>query len=168
MTRIETEKQYQAAMARIEELLPLVTEDTPKDDANSIELVLLSNLVADYDEAHYPVNLNTPYELFGAEVGKGWVPLIEPIIERVRELNKAGANVKISQIKEKWGSLTIYFDSAPEELWEMAREAEEKSTIICEECGARATQAEVNGWIYTRCPDCLEKLRRHYLSNQRF
>ena len=84
MTRIETEKQYQAAMARIEELLPLVTEDTQEDDANFIELVHLSNLVADYDEAHYPVNLNTPYELFGAKVGKGWVPLIEPIIERVR------------------------------------------------------------------------------------
>ncbi len=55
MTRIETEKQYQAAMARIEELLPLVTEETPEDDIHSVELVLLSNLVADYDDAHYPV-----------------------------------------------------------------------------------------------------------------
>jgi hypothetical protein len=154
-------------MARIEELLPLVTEDTPEDDANFIELVLLSNRVADYDEAHYPVNLNTPYELFGAKVGKGWVPLIEPIIERVRELNKAGANVKISQIKEKWGSLTIYFDSAPEELWEMAHEAAEKSMMICEHCGAPATLTEVNGWLYTRCPDCLEKLRRHNLSKSK-
>ena len=59
MTRIESEKQYQAAMARIEELLPLVTEDTPEDDMNSVELVLLSNLVADYDEAHYPVETPT-------------------------------------------------------------------------------------------------------------
>ena len=55
MTRIETEKQYQAAMARIEELLPLVTEETPEDDIHSVELVLLSNLVADYDDAPYPV-----------------------------------------------------------------------------------------------------------------
>ena len=55
MTRIETEKQYQAAMARIEELLPLVTEETPEDDIHSVELVLLSNLVADYDDAHYPI-----------------------------------------------------------------------------------------------------------------
>ena len=55
MTRIETEKQYQAAMARIEELLPLVTEETPEDDIHSVELVLLSNLVADYDDVHYPV-----------------------------------------------------------------------------------------------------------------
>ena len=56
MTRIENEKQYQAAMARIEELLPLVTEDTPDDDIHSVELVLLSNLVADHDDAHYPMS----------------------------------------------------------------------------------------------------------------
>ena len=56
MTRIENEKQYQAAMARIEELLPLVTEETPDDDIHSVELVLLSNLVADYDDAHYPMS----------------------------------------------------------------------------------------------------------------
>ena len=55
MTRIESEKQYQAAMARIEELLPLVTEDTSEDDIHSVELVLLSNLVADYDDAHFPI-----------------------------------------------------------------------------------------------------------------
>ena len=55
MTRIESEKQYKAAMARIEELLPLVTEDTPEDDVHSVELVLLSNLVADYDNEHYPI-----------------------------------------------------------------------------------------------------------------
>ena len=52
MTRIESEKQYQAAMARIEELLLLVTEETPEDDIHSVELVLLSNLVADYDDTH--------------------------------------------------------------------------------------------------------------------
>ncbi len=56
MTRIESELQYQAAMERIEELLPLVCEDTPLYDRNSIELSLMSNLVADYDEAHFPIS----------------------------------------------------------------------------------------------------------------
>ena len=55
MTRIESERQYEVAMARIEELLPLVSEDTPVYDKNSVELELLSNLVADYDDAHYPI-----------------------------------------------------------------------------------------------------------------
>ena len=55
MARIENEKQYEWAVARVEELLPLVTDDTPKDDPNSIELELLSNMVADYSDEHYSV-----------------------------------------------------------------------------------------------------------------
>lgn len=42
-------------MERIEELLPLVTEQTPEDNKNSVELVLLSNLVEDYEQERYPI-----------------------------------------------------------------------------------------------------------------
>lgn len=56
MTKIDNERQYKATMERIEELLPLVTDDTPLSDRNLVELELLSNLVADYDEVHYPIN----------------------------------------------------------------------------------------------------------------
>lgn len=62
MKHIESESQYKEIMARIEELLPLVTEDTPEDDANSIELVRLSILVEDYEKEFYPIegiNRNT-------------------------------------------------------------------------------------------------------------
>lgn len=55
MTRIENEKEYLAIMARIEELLPIVSEDTPEDDIRSVELTLLANLAADYEDAHYPI-----------------------------------------------------------------------------------------------------------------
>ncbi|MBD5244924.1 MAG: helix-turn-helix domain-containing protein [Barnesiella sp.] len=55
MTKIENEQQYEWAVARVEELLPLVNEETPVDDSNYIELVLLSNLVADYSDEHYAV-----------------------------------------------------------------------------------------------------------------
>jgi antitoxin component HigA of HigAB toxin-antitoxin module len=53
MTKIENEVQYAWAERRVEELLPLVNDSTPTDDPNYIELVLLSNLVADYSEEHY-------------------------------------------------------------------------------------------------------------------
>ena len=56
MARIENESQYEWAVARVEELLPLVDDDTPLSDPSCIELVLLSNLVADYDEEHYPIS----------------------------------------------------------------------------------------------------------------
>lgn len=53
MTKIETKEQYDWAVKRVEELLPLVTDETPSNDPNSIELELLSNLVADYSEEHF-------------------------------------------------------------------------------------------------------------------
>ena len=53
MTKIENQAQYEWAVKRVEELLPLVDDNTPLNDPNRIELELLSNLVADYSEEHY-------------------------------------------------------------------------------------------------------------------
>ncbi len=55
MAKIENEIQYEWAVKRVEELLPLVNDDTPLTDPNSIELELLSNMVADYSEEHYAI-----------------------------------------------------------------------------------------------------------------
>ena len=55
MTKIENKVQYDWAINRVEELLPLVDDNAPKDDANLIELELLSNLVADYSEEHFAI-----------------------------------------------------------------------------------------------------------------
>ena len=54
-TKIENETQYNWAMNRIDQLLPLVTDDTADDDPNSIELYLLSTLVQEYEDVHYPI-----------------------------------------------------------------------------------------------------------------
>lgn len=55
MTKIENEIQYQASLKRVEELMLGLPEDTSEDDPRMIELTLLGNLVADYDEEHYPI-----------------------------------------------------------------------------------------------------------------
>lgn len=55
MTKINTDIEHMAAMERIEELLLVVDNDTPANDRNLIELTLLSNLVADYEEIKYPI-----------------------------------------------------------------------------------------------------------------
>lgn len=53
--KIENKNQYKWAVKRVEELLPLVTDDTPLTDPNGIELELLSNMVADYSEKHFSI-----------------------------------------------------------------------------------------------------------------
>ncbi len=55
MTKIENELQYQTTLKRVEELMLSLPEDTPAEDPRMIELILLGNLVADYDEEHYPI-----------------------------------------------------------------------------------------------------------------
>lgn len=55
MTKIENEKQYQVALKRVEELMLSLPDDTPEDSPEMVELTLLGNLVADYDEEHYPI-----------------------------------------------------------------------------------------------------------------
>lgn len=55
MIRLEAKEQYDWAVSRVEELLPLVKEDTLSSDPYFIELELLSNLVADYSEEHFRI-----------------------------------------------------------------------------------------------------------------
>lgn len=50
-----TKEEYEAALKRIDELLPLVTDDTPDSDPNLIELLKVSNIVEEYEDVHYPI-----------------------------------------------------------------------------------------------------------------
>jgi HTH-type transcriptional regulator / antitoxin HigA len=63
MARINTEMQYDKAIQRIEELLQVVGNDTPEDDKYFVELDLLSDLVAEYEEQYYPVSKPTLIEI---------------------------------------------------------------------------------------------------------
>lgn len=50
-----TKKQYEVSCERIEELLKVVGNETSQNDKYFIELDFLSDLVADYEEKHFPV-----------------------------------------------------------------------------------------------------------------
>ncbi|NDV46192.1 helix-turn-helix domain-containing protein [Paludibacter sp. 221] len=55
MVRIKTEEQYQVLLKKVENLMEVVTEDTPSTDPAYVELDLLADLVEEYETAHYPV-----------------------------------------------------------------------------------------------------------------
>ena len=50
-----TKEQYEFALARIEELLPVVDDNTPSNDRNAVELTMMSDVVIDYEKEHYPI-----------------------------------------------------------------------------------------------------------------
>ena len=58
-----TKEQYEFALARIEELLPLVEDNTPANDRNAIELTMMSDVVIDYEKEHFPISKPTVAQL---------------------------------------------------------------------------------------------------------
>ena len=49
MTKI-TKEQYEFALARVEELLPLVDDSTPANDKSMVELSVMSDIVIAYEK----------------------------------------------------------------------------------------------------------------------
>ena len=58
-----TREQYEFALARVEELLPLVDDNTPANDKNAVELTMMSDVVISYEKEYFPINKPTVAEL---------------------------------------------------------------------------------------------------------
>ncbi len=55
MAQIKSKEQYDAIMARIDELFFATDENTPKSDKRLLELDALSALVEEYEKEHFPI-----------------------------------------------------------------------------------------------------------------
>ena len=57
-----SQEQYEFALARVEELLPL-DDNTPANDKNAIELSVMSDIVIAYEKEYFPIPKPTVAEL---------------------------------------------------------------------------------------------------------
>ena len=91
-------------------------------------------------------------ELFGFECMDGWADLIEGSlrqIQRYAELEKS--DVKITQVKEKFGLLRIYQRGGGENVCQVLEICELASGCVCELCGKAGKLIMLDGWMLTRC-----------------
>ena len=58
-----TKEQYEFALERVEDLLPLVDDNTPVNDKKAVELTMMSDIVIAYEKEHYPIEKPTVAEL---------------------------------------------------------------------------------------------------------
>ena len=58
-----TREQYEFALARVEELLPLVDDNTPANHKNAVELTMMSDVVIAYEKEHFPISKLSVAEL---------------------------------------------------------------------------------------------------------
>jgi len=119
---------------------------------------------------------------WGCECGDGWYGIIreacekaEPIIAKWLEENKDDKDFapRFSQVKEKYGTLRLYFSTYPEGIDKIEQEAEDKSADTCEQCG-KSGKVRGHGWYYTSCSehakeedrDSLELVEEAYLKKE--
>ena len=103
---------------------------------------------------------------WGMECDDGWFDLLMDCVTRLEEINrKSKGCVYASQIKQKFGMLTIYYftqgltEEENDLVQQIVYEAEEKSEGICEQCGKPATVV-TQGWISHLCDDCYNAKRK--------
>lgn len=106
-------------------------------------------------------DIKEPYELFGIECGVGWYHLLIPIFEYIDKYNEGKEyerQIKICQIKEKFGGLRFYTNFGTDELHRLIDEAEDESFNTCEVCGKRCKQICEGHWVYTLCKKCYNNM----------
>lgn len=101
-----------------------------------------------------PADKLEPFPMFGFECQDGWYNLLEPVIKYIAEYNLQHPEdtIIISQIKEKYGTLRFYTWGNTEELDKLITEAENKSEVTCETCGAPGI-LRGKSWYYTACEE---------------
>ncbi|MCS3445936.1 MULTISPECIES: hypothetical protein [Bradyrhizobium] len=106
---------------------------------------------------HFAPPADTPLAAQGApECGEGWRDLLDRMCVRIRAaVQSGGGTFKFSQIKEKYGTLRVYWSGAlsPEAtalVEEAIALAEARSATSCEVCGEPG-RLYGDGWLTTRC-----------------
>jgi hypothetical protein len=91
-------------------------------------------------------------------VGDGWQDLVEKAFVRIDAAaeGQPTGSLQILQIKEKFGTLRIYYghrlpDDVLAKVEEAVKLAEARSRCTCETCGAAGQLYNKGGWRMTRC-----------------
>jgi hypothetical protein len=99
--------------------------------------------------------------LFGFECGDGWFDLLDSCLSEIKKKINNKYNFYITQIKEKFGTLRIYYSSSgsmedEEDITKILLKYEIKSCKVCELCGKKAKLRRIHSWVYTLCEEHYE------------
>ena len=90
---------------------------------------------------------------WGFDCGDGWFNIINQLCQNIQhhidwknKEKEVVAQVVVSQVKEKYGTLRFYMTVESKEMSSLIREAEEKSSTTCEVCGEQGEIRNDCGW----------------------
>ena len=94
-------------------------------------------------------------DLAKQSVGPGWAGLIDEIFDR---RDREYPQIRIVQVKEKYGGLRVYVEGPAEQFNpfnELVDAIEHRSYLICEQCGKPGVLRQ-GGWVQTLCDEHAE------------
>jgi hypothetical protein len=94
---------------------------------------------------------------WGFECGDGWFNIINQLCQNIQhhidwknKKEEVVAQVVVSQVKEKYGTLRFYYSGGDDTIDGMVSMAESMSGVTCEQCG-NIGESNNGGWITTLC-----------------
>lgn len=107
---------------------------------------------------------------YGFSHGDGWFNIIDCLSATISDTMKRHparkhlkpeefdetVQVRVTQVKEKFGSLRFYVDNGSPEVYSVITMAEMMSSRTCETCGSPGTRRS-GGWVKVRCDVCEAK-----------
>ena len=115
----------------------------------------------------YPAIFGVDLCVSGTEVkwdiacGDGWYGLLDTLCRDIQiYVDLAGVpQVKLVQIKEKFGGLSVGYTAPDTNVDSLIRKATADSKLLCENCGCFGTLKRTrHGWIKSLCIKCLGQL----------
>jgi hypothetical protein len=123
------------------------------------------DIINKYPKIFEPYNGN-PNGINWHGVPEGWLPIIDKLCGSIQNYidhhvsyTKDGqyrpAQVRCSQMKEKFGGLRFYTDGHDEVIEGMIKMAEHLCDNTCQDCGSEEDLGMTTGWISVLCRNCV-------------
>jgi len=93
------------------------------------------------------------YPFQAIDVGEGWYKILDRFARKATPIIKQYSTQDrpyLSTIKEKYGTIRIYFSHEPDDLSKLISQAEDESEVTCEVCGNEG-KMRGKGWYYVAC-----------------
>ena len=102
----------------------------------------------------------------GTDCGDGWYPLIREMCEEITAVYEAAGrpvDINVDQVKEKYGALCFYYHPYDPQVTEIADRYEDRSTCVCEICGAPGSLCTDLPWMQTLCREHHEREKARWV-----
>lgn len=106
---------------------------------------------------------------WGVDCSDGWYSIIDALCSQLEPLCvaenkkltkkqlKEGYEYRLSQVKEKYGTLRVYMSFSTDKMEDLIDEAEILSAHVCEKCGDNGELRSRLPWMLTLCNKCFFK-----------